>query len=249
METDYNSIKGVCTIMEHTGLTKFLVFRYGDAKRNTTPVFEHTKENCSSTKAVEAFKKWAAAVENSNAYEMWLFEDYKDVQAESKREYTIKTGLMRFTFCLKPDGAQIQGTQAQQNLTQEDLITNIINRLEEKRKADTTNQRFEALNEKLDAYINGTDDEEEEEPENKSNQLISQLITLAAAFGLTPKATPALALNGVSEAQQANINKAIEILSKNDPNIDTDLLKLASLSEGNPVLFNGVLNSLRNLKV
>ena len=46
---------------------------------------------------------------------------------------------------------------------------------------------------------------------------------------------------------KANINKAIKILYKNNPQVDKDLLKLADLSEKQPATFNMLLNSLRQM--
>jgi hypothetical protein len=58
-------------------------------------------------------------------------------------------------------------------------------------------------------------------------------------------------LNGVEtpelSTQKDNINKAIKILYKNNKNLDTDLLKLAELSETKPDTFNMLLSTLRGM--
>ena len=65
------------------------------------------------------------------------------------------------------------------------------------------------------------------------------------------KNSPNPSLNGVTDTdpdtQKININKALRILLKNDPQLDTDLLKLAELSETKKDTFNMLLSTLRSM--
>ena len=58
-------------------------------------------------------------------------------------------------------------------------------------------------------------------------------------------------LNGIEPVdiniQKENINKAIKILYKNNKQLDTDLLKLAELSETKKDTFDMLLQTLRNM--
>ena len=62
-------------------------------------------------------------------------------------------------------------------------------------------------------------------------------------------------INGVDEVaeftyldiKKANINKAIKILYKYNPNLDTDLLKLSQLAETKTDTFNMLITTLRSM--
>jgi hypothetical protein len=96
--------------------------------------------------------------------------------------------------------------------------------------------------------------EEEEEEEEKGvleglNGLnIANIVTLLQGLNLM-KAPNKQAINGVEDNSEfkTNINKAIKTLYKNNPKLDSDLLKLADISENNPSMFNMLLNTLRTM--
>ena len=99
-------------------------------------------------------------------------------------------------------------------------------------------------------------EEEEEEEEEKGlagidpNQ-INQIVGLINMFKPKQQNTT---IAGVETDEnkpnntdfKSNINKAIGILYKHDKNLDTDLLKLASIAETSPNTFNMFVNMLRN---
>ena len=78
--------------------------------------------------------------------------------------------------------------------------------------------------------------------QNGVNSLISSVLPL-----LIPK--PGIGVAGVDavDVQSPTLTKALEILIKNDPNLADDLMKLADLSENNPVLFETLITQLRSL--
>lgn len=85
-------------------------------------------------------------------------------------------------------------------------------------------------------------EEREQEPENSQ---MTQL--LGAVLPALLNKPAALAGVDVAPLQTEVINEALAILVKNDDNIANDLMKLATLSEENPVLFNTLLTQLRSL--
>jgi len=98
--------------------------------------------------------------------------------------------------------------------------------------------------------------EEEEEEEEKGileglNGLnIANIVTLLQGLNLMKQTTNnKQAINGIDDNSEfkTNINKAIKTLYKNNPKLDTDLLKLADISETNPSMFNMLLNTLRGM--
>ena len=66
------------------------------------------------------------------------------------------------------------------------------------------------------------------------------------------KKSPDPSLNGLDEPitidqKKLNLNKAIKILFKNDPDLDTDLLKLAEISETKKDTFKMLITTLRSM--
>lgn len=80
------------------------------------------------------------------------------------------------------------------------------------------------------------------EENNNVSSLISSVLPL-----LIPK--PGMSVAGVeaAEVQSPTLTKALEILIKNDSELASDLMKLATLSEEQPVLFDTLINQLRSL--
>ena len=54
-------------------------------------------------------------------------------------------------------------------------------------------------------------------------------------------------INGLTDDKKANIQKALKVLFKHDPELDTDLLKLSDLAENNNGTFKMLLNTLRSM--
>ena len=77
---------------------------------------------------------------------------------------------------------------------------------------------------------------------NSMQGLISSVLPL-----LIPN--PGMGVAGVEavETQSPTLTKALEILIKNDDDLANDLMKLATLSEDNPALFNTLIGQLRAL--
>ena len=97
------------------------------------------------------------------------------------------------------------------------------------------------------------EEEEEEEPEENnilngllnSPQVKNVLVNILANM-VTPKQPVAVA--GVPETETDKQNlliEALEILKKNDPELETDLYKLATISENDPAFFKMLVGMLR----
>ena len=108
-----------------------------------------------------------------------------------------------------------------------------------------------AENEVLKAQL---EEIEEEEPEPEKESLTEKLITILAPALLnqsTPQPTNPVALSGTEtqtpEVDVELLNSAIEKLLKADPDLPSDLMKLAELSETKPGFFKQLLSTLRNM--
>lgn len=250
METDYIGAKSVSNLIEITGLKKFIIARIGTHKNNV-PVYEHI-ENSSNDKAVSRFLEWANLTDNNLVYEMTLFNSIEDSEANGEEVRNKKSGkVLRFTFCLnkKENYIPVQPPVSSNQNTAE-LIENALMKMQMKNNDNEVMKRLEALDIKINGYI---ESEEEEEEENDSlnglslnNPNIINLISLLSAH-LGGKKTQTSVINGISEDKQKNIDKAIEVLGKYDSAIDTDLLKLSALAENNTPTFEMLLKTLRSM--
>ena len=85
----------------------------------------------------------------------------------------------------------------------------------------------------------------ENAPEDNSNNM-SSLISSVLPL-LIPKQGIGVAGVDVAEVRSPTLTKALEILIKNDKELASDLMKLATLSEENPMLFDTLIQQLRAL--
>lgn len=260
MEIDVQGSHSVASLIEQSGLSKFTVARPG-SHRNSPPIYEYLKGNNNSN-AVAAFKQWAQNVlaggGNSNTYEIFLFDEYaasepdqdQDPVSEGKKK---KARAMRFTFALSNYG--MNSLPVVNGIGSQDVETAVKLALAERDKQDQA-RVIADLTKRLEA-LEAEPDEEEDEEEDEVGSLgalekLSQILQMAGLGGGKPSAAPAI--NGAPETQEKlsqdqikNINRAIGVLYKYDPNIDQDLLKLAGIAQSNPTQFEFLLNALRTM--
>jgi hypothetical protein len=257
-QTDIFGIENVSKYIELTKFSKWTIYNVNQ-NGNNIPLFDCNDSNNNST-AVSMFENMANILNNNTAYKIVCYNEV-DIKLdkfgnEKPTPNNKKSGKCSITFALSNfiDNSFSKGTNnTQQNNNGIDLASfrkEIIKEISEE------NAQNEILNEirSLKMRLNELDKEEEEEESESETGIagikqdqIAQIMGLVNLFKGTPNPT----LNGVEEVnidtQKININKALRILLKNDPNLDTDLLKLAELSETKKDTFKMLLSTLRSM--
>lgn len=249
MQVDIIGIDDVLKYIEATKLSKFTVQRQSGA--GYIPCFECTDSE-SNLEAISEFTKWANIIKNNMPYKLSCFdiqETIIDSKGVEKLKKGRKAGKMECTFVLNQSFGSNKNEPTEQHFDQNDFRKQVIKEIAEQ------NEKNEILNEikALRLKFAELEEEEEEEPvdENSiggiSGNQISQIMGLVNLF----KQQQNPSLNGIEPVdiniQKENINKAIKILYKNNKQLDTDLLKLAELSETKKDTFDMLLQTLRNM--
>lgn len=253
MEVDVIGIDNIVENIKLTGLTKFSIDRVGSSK-NGLPIYELLNSN-SNDKAVMEFRKWANIYNNSIPYKITLFNKLETAIDEFGNEKTSKSKgkseKAEFYFRINENPSNLSyGTQTYNlnGVTDRETIRREI--LKEQEENDIKNQ-IASLSAKIDSLMSDEEEEEENEKgilEGLNGLNIANIVTLLQGLNLM-KAPNKQAINGIEDNSEfkTNINKAIKTLYKNNPKLDTDLLKLADISENNPSMFNMLLNTLRQM--
>jgi|LakMenE01Jun11ns_1017448.scaffolds.fasta_scaffold9889368_2 hypothetical protein len=253
MEVDVIGIDNVIENIKLTGLTKFSIDRVGSSK-NTLPIYELLNSN-SNDKAVIEFRKWANIYNNSIPYKITLFNKLETAVDEFGNEKNIKSKgkaeKAEFYFRINESPSNLSyGTQNYNLSGVADRETIRREILKENDENEIKNQ-IANLSSKIDKMMSEEEEEEEEEKsvlEGLNGINIANIVTLLQGLNLM-KAPVKQAINGIDDNSEfkTNINKAIKTLYKNNPKLDSDLLKLADISETNPSMFNMLLNTLRTM--
>jgi len=255
MDVDFIGKASVCSFISQTGLNQFVIQKVGAAK-NSTPLFTFT-DNKTTGKAVEEFSKFANAINPTQPYEMFLFNNIDELNEEegaTSYEKRKKSKMVRFTFQLKEDKAQADISDPKA------LFAGLVNEF----KQEQSNNALLAEIRELKAKIDNIEEEEEEEEEEANPTIlggftlrdVDGILARLAAYGIIKppvqqQAAPTLAGEQATQSEldikKANIEKAINILYQYDPQLDTDLLKLASIAEKQRPIFDMVITQLRNM--
>jgi|LakMenE18May11ns_1017448.scaffolds.fasta_scaffold9932192_2 hypothetical protein len=247
MQVDIIGIDNVAEFIKNTGLSKFSIDRPGSS-RGTLPVFELLTNN-SNDKAIEEFKKWAKVVNGNNEYKLTLFDKLDIVTDETGEEKAVKSksksNKAEIYFKLSDDHKN--NNLSGNNLDIENIRLQALNEFR-------TEQKIKDLEEKIKRL-----EEEEEEEEESGEELaglgglnIHNIVSALNALNMiknngTTQTNQTPTINGLNDDKIVNINKAIKILAKHDPDIDTDLLKLADMAENNAGTFQMLLKTLRSM--
>jgi len=251
MEVDYTGANAVCNVIKMSGLSKFIIYKMGNS-RHSTPVYEFTTGN-NPGKAMDAFNEWGKlASDSSNYYDMLLFKGDVSGADYSEESKSKKQNAIRFTFCLSRNN-QYQNDRGYPQQSTPDLgtiIENVTLKLRSEFEAKDNDRRFNELEKKLKEFEEDDDDDELQEV-NGTNDLVKNVTQLFGLLNKNNNPTNIAAINGLTDeqkiTQKQNIVKAINILARHDDNIDTDLLKLASIAENNKPMFNTLISSLRTM--
>ena len=284
MDIDYVNKDSVKKIILQSGLKRFMIFKSGFNK-NSAPVYEYLPVNTTNKNAIDAFDAWANITNNSNPYEIWLFNDYEKSQSENVNR-TKKDKLVKFTFVLNGltpplseqngmGGVNVHLPAQQQPAEKIDMaktIADAIEQYEKKREQDQTNAQLKAMQDKLDAFINGTldddddddDDDDEEEKEKETNAktllIINKVESILERLDILPakKAVEKTALAGdeketktenksFNEEALKSINDSILRLAKKDKAIVKHLKMFADLAEQNPETYQSAIEMLEKM--
>ena len=172
-------------------------------------------------------------------------EDSADIGEEIRNKKQGK--VLSFTFCLnKEQQFQQQPTQQNNNINVSEAIENALLKYQKQHTESELLRRIEALDAKLNATIEEENEEEETDALTGINnpQILNLISLLGNVFNPKPQST---VINGLEDNKIKNINQAIKVLHKYDNDIDTDLLKLASIAENNNLMFNTLLKTLRSM--
>lgn len=260
MEVDFLGRAAVCSFIAQTGLTQFIIQKIGAAK-NSAPIFSFV-DNKTNGRAVEEFSRFANSINSSQPYEMVLFNNIDELDQDESTQYERKkkSKMIRFTFQLKEDKSVGSISDPKE------LFAGMLNEMKREQENNALLAEIRELKAKIDK-IETEEEEEEEEAEQVGNLNIMGGLTLnhvdgilarLAAYGIIkapqgqPTPTNAQFAGDQTTAQEidvkkTNIEKAVNILYKYDKDLDTDLLKLASVAENNNALFNVILQQLRSM--
>jgi len=258
MQVDIIGIENICKYIEATKYSKFTISKYSNTTNgNYISVFD-LHDSSSNENAVNVFRNWCEFMNNNLPYKIICFDDMEITTDANGNEKKIKkgnkTGKSSITFSLG-QGQNNNFTSAngkEQEINNSfDLVAfrkEIIKDIYEEREKNEILEEIKRLNAKF-AEIE-EEEEEEEKPQGIAGIDANQLTQIMGLVNLFKnQVNPSL--NGVEapdiSTQKDNINKAIKILYKNNKNLDTDLLKLAELSETKPDTFNMLLSTLRNM--
>ena len=193
METDYIGANSVSNLIEITGLKKFIIARIGTHKNNV-PVFEHI-ENSSNEKAVNRFREWASLTDNNLPYEMTLFNSVEDSESIGEEVRNKKSGkVLKFTFCLnKKENFIPVPNPVQSNPNVTEAIENALMKFQMKNNDNEVMKRLEALDLKINGYIESDEDEDQDADSmgglSLNNPNIINLISLLSTtiFSISPR--------------------------------------------------------------
>lgn len=239
MEIDYIGGNKVADIIEQSKYSKFVIIR-PNANKGSTPIFESLdSKTCAGAK--DNFMNWARITDNDQPYEIILSSDKQETNAEG----TKQNKTLRFSFQLK---ATEKKTDSFAAANQSQNINEIIENALAKQAAIYQNNELKKELGELRKEIAAREEEEDESEPLPGfagvdvNAILSGIVT---SFINKTQAQPSL---GTVEDHSTNkLQTIINRLHKLDKNIVEDLDKLATLGETQPVLFNGMLASLRNM--
>jgi hypothetical protein len=259
MQVDILGVENICKYIEATKYSKFTISKHSNTTNgNYISVFDLHDSN-SNENAVNTFRNWAEFMNNNIPYKIICFDDMEITTDANGNEKKIKkgnkTGKSSITFSLgqgqNNNFASASNKEHNQN-DSFDLVAfrkEIIKDIYEEREKNEILEEIKRLNAKF-AEIEEEEEEEEDTPQGIAGIDANQLTQIMGLVNLFKnQVNPSL--NGVItpelSTQKENINKAIKILYKNNKNLDTDLLKLAELSETKPDTFNMLLTTLRGM--
>lgn len=254
---DCVGVHSIANIIRQSGLVKMSIQKYG-MPRGTMPIFEDLQSK-TNDRIVKCFTDWANTIQQGNpyndtVYELTLFNDVdldpEQDESEAKKGYG-KKNKMRFAFQLFRAGSNQHenkvtgaGSGAGSGVEIGQLEILIAKLIDEK-----INKRFAEIEERIEDIEADIDEIGEigEQDNGKNEQMLDRLLGILDKSTATKKTPANATINGIERDKKEvleNINKAVKILYKHDPELDLHLLKLADLAENNKPVFNTVISKL-----
>jgi hypothetical protein len=244
MEADFVGLNKIVDVIKASGFIKCSIYRYPNST-GALPVFQklNTKNN---HELCNQFIDWGKHIDNNVIYEITLFNNVDTVVDDSGQEKVSKTkskdDKAKFLIQFKKE-ASITGTGTSDINTLVGLVADKINKANEE---NILMNEIKSIKDKL-SQLEEEEDEEEESDLGALNPNNLNMI-MSALQMLNPNNKPNnTVINGLSDDKKANIQKALKVLYKHDPDLDTDLLKLSDLAENNNATFKMLLTTLRNM--
>lgn len=258
-QTDIFGLENVSKYIELTKFSKWTIYNV-NLNGNSIPLFDCNDSN-SNANAVDMFENIAGILNNYTTYKIVCYNETTEIVLdrngnEKKSGKNNKTGKCSISFSIAQNNNNnfSKGSNdIQQNNNNIDLASfrkEIIKEITENNEKNEILTEIRLLKNRF-AELDEEDDLEDE----KSNTIagidpnqISSIMGLVNMF----KKSPDPSLNGLDEPitidqKKLNLNKAIKILFKNDPDLDTDLLKLAEISETKKDTFKMLITTLRSM--
>lgn len=266
---DLIGVPAVCNMIKQTDLKRFIIYRQGAAK-GSTPVFDcsYTQNNSA---AVKNFKDWAENItaynpQNFLCYDILLFNDAEDTNDAVDKGDGKKKNKIRFCFALNAAGGQSSnngGGNFISGLNQPtvDIAGEIA------KGVQMAMLQYE--NKQLKEQIADLESEDEYADESAGGDVIGKVVSMMKEINENNKfMANEPAINGDEDLLNANlteqknkynflpaeikvknenINKALKVLWAKDKNLDTNLLKLASIAQTNDFLYNMLIAKLKDM--
>lgn len=216
--------ENIAKYLEQTGAQTFKVF-LDTAK---TPIY-----SSSSTDPITEFIEFSNSISGNSEDNIYRIATYKKPSARSNAERLISETYFSYNKSKDPGTSNVQSSAAGMGNIN-DVFALMSNMMKFVQPFATQKAENEVLKRELDSV--------EDSQENNISSVISAILP-----ALLPKPGQVMAGIDTAEVQSPTLTTALEILAKNDPHLADDLMKLATLSEDNPVLFETLITQLRTL--
>lgn len=245
MEADFVGLNKITDVLKSSGFSKCSIYRYPNST-GSLPVFQklNTKNN---HELVSSFIEWGKNIDNNVIYEITLFNNVDTIIDESGAEKVVKTKSKeeKAKFCIQFKKEASIGSNNTGSI--ESIVGLVSDRMIKLQEENAIMSEIKAIKDKL-TELESEEEEEEEESDlgalNPNNlNMIMSAIQMLNGNSQQNKTT----INGLTDDKKANIQKALKVLYKHDPDLDTDLLKLSDLAENNNSTFKMLLNTLRSM--
>jgi hypothetical protein len=261
-QTDIFGIENVSKYIELTKFSKWTIYNV-NLNGNSIPLFDCNDSN-SNSHAVEIFENIAGLLNSFTSYKIVCYNEIEIVldskgNEKQKTGKNNKTGKCSITFSISQNNNNFSSKGSNDTTTQNngfDLVSfrkDIIREITESQEKNEILTEIRLMKSKL-AELDEEEDMEEEPDQNNGSIAGIDPAQITSILGLVNmfKNQTNPSLNGLEETvtldqKKINLNKAIKILFKNDPDLDTDLLKLAELSETKKDTFKMLLSTLRSM--
>jgi len=241
----------VLKYIEVSKLTKFTI----DANKSGhfICVFECINSQ-SNDVALNEFAKWADFINQNQTYRITLF-DTVDISEDNGILKTKKTknksNKMQCSFILNESYNGKNTQQVVGAIDEEAMLKRLTSKIIEEQSSNAILNEIRNLSDRL-TKMELEEVEEEEEEEATQNGLgalgSNQVEQIMGLINLFKNNTSKPQINGdLNSDFRENINRALKILHKNNNQLDTDLLKLADLSENKKETFKMLLSTLRSM--